>query len=132
MNTKAKKNGRVAVGYAQAQAGAQAPAHAQHTNTRTYNVYLVSRASHKTETRYWRNELIKGATPSTLVRVIAHKHALGYKFDEIFRTEDGTFIVTLAKRTKLELYPSFYAPYVGSNRDCPYRDALRQTREGRE
>lgn len=46
--TKAKENGRVAVGYAQASAGAHAPAHAQHTNAHiVYDIAYATRDAYE-------------------------------------------------------------------------------------
>lgn len=132
--TKAKENGRVAVGYAQAQAGAQAPAHAQHTNTRTYNVHIYLRTHYAGE--YRKEEKLASVTTSQLVRFFMHKHALGYKLEYVLRTPTGTWAIALAKVTlKSRMYAmGSSGPRVGSSYDheCPYRDALVSTGEGRE
>ena len=127
--TKAKENGRVAVGYAQASAGAPAPAYAQHTNARTYTVRIYSSASPMA--RREKDERHVDITTSALVRIIAHKHALGYKLDGIFRSTTGAYIVTLKKMTYLDICGQVHVGLTCEN-ECPMKQALVSTQEARE
>ena len=125
--TKAKENERVAHGYAQA--GAYAPAYAQHTTARTYTVRIYTSAS--PTARREKDERHVDITTSALVRIIAHKHALGYKLDGIFRATTGTFIVSLKKMTYLDICGQVHVGLTCEN-ECPMKQALVSTQEVRE
>ena len=129
-----KENGREAERLAQAQAHVCAPAH---ENARTFNVRICMRRSWTVPVQKERIEDIKDASVSTLVRIIAHKHALGYRLDTLFRNvPTGTYIVTLEKETMLDyLYKlGAYGHVVGASylHNCPVKDSIRSTQEARE
>ena len=121
----------------QAQAHVCAPAHAQHTNTRTFNVRILTRKSWKVAITKAHVEDIKDANVSTLVRVITRKHANGYKLASLFRNDHtGTYIITLEKESKTEyLYRmGGFGHKVGASHihNCPVKDGIRATLEGRQ
>ena len=104
--TKAKENGCVAVGYAQASAGAHAPAHAQHTNARTYRLFIGTWDSlgrlHTTR------DADRTYTHAQLVRLIADKHAKGYRLVALNRWCDNSYSLTFDTKCWCE-------PYIGFN-----------------
>lgn len=129
-----KENGREAERLAQAQAHVCAPAH---TNTRTFNVRILTRKSWKVAITKAHTEDIKDASVNTLVRVITRKHANGYKLASLFRNEaTGTYIITLEKELMADhLYRmGAFGHKVGASHihNCPIKDCIRATQEGRQ
>lgn len=85
--------------HASAQAGAHAPAHAQHTNARTYEVFIATwdalgrlhtgRRSYKTYTH------------AQFVRMVADKHAKGYALYDVVRY-GSTIDITFAPQSHVD------------------------------
>ena len=90
--------------HAPAQVGAHTPAHAQHTNARTYRLSIGSfdRLGRLHSTRDAR----KTYTHAQLVRFIADKHAKGYTLVNLIRWGDDSYSLTFDVK-------KWYEPYIG-------------------
>lgn len=111
-----------------------------HAHTRTYNVRLTMKKSITAKRE--QTEGYKSQTSSQLVRIIAHKHALGYKLNSVqYVVETGNWLIILCKNPTTKI--------VGSRRfgigtlvydfdaheyiqTSPDRDFVRSTTEGRQ
>lgn len=120
------------------QAQAHVPAHAQHTNARTFDVHLcVKRGlTQNTGRRY-----IHVHTQTQLVREIVHLHALGYKLFDLDRDVSGTYYVRIYKDVRYDLMVGYTdgcwvkSVWSDNNYYVPAsmcRENVRKTREGRE
>lgn len=84
-----KRNADEGVALAPAQADAHVSAHAQHTNARTYNVWIATWDAHARLHTQRTSE--KTYTRKALARIIADKHAKGYALITIMRWSFGTY-----------------------------------------
>ena len=100
-----KRNADEGGAHAPAQVGAHAPAYAQHTNARTYRLFIGSfdRLGRLHSTR----DAYKTYTHAQLVRLIADKHAKGYRLVNLVRwNASNTFDLTFDVK-------EWYEPYIG-------------------
>ena len=93
--TKAKENGRVAVGYA----------HAQHTNAHTHKVAIATWDAlgrlHMSEHPY------RTYTHAQFARIIADKHAKGYVLISIVRYSSGTVDLTFDVKESADRFHNY-------------------------